>query len=144
MRCRETIDFGSCRLSYSKCHHLHMLIDFKLDRQNEISWAFGLGLERICMPLFSIPDIRLFWSTDPRFEKQFTQGKISTFQPFSKFPICWKDLSFWKNDRFHENDLCDVIRDAAPDLVEDVVLVSLWVSSWARIIENYTHTDRQV
>lgn len=85
------------------------------------------------MVLYSIPDIRLFWSTDPRFEKQFTQGKISTFQPFSKFPICWKDLSFWKNDRFHENDLCDVIRDAAPDIVEDVVLVSPWMSLRARI-----------
>lgn len=95
--------------------------------QNGIAWAFGLGLERIAMILYSIPDIRLFWSTDPRFENQFIQGKISTFQPFSKYPICWKDLSFWKNDQFHENDLCDVIRDAAPDIVEDVVLVSLAV-----------------
>ena len=28
---------------------------------NEHGWAFGLGLERLAMILFSIPDIRLFW-----------------------------------------------------------------------------------
>jgi phenylalanyl-tRNA synthetase beta subunit len=78
------------------------------------------------MVLYSIPDIRLFWSTDPRFGTQFTPGKISTFQPFSKYPICYKDLSFWKSDKFHENDLCDVIRDVASDLVEDILLVSFF------------------
>jgi phenylalanyl-tRNA synthetase alpha chain len=36
-----------------------------------MGWAFGLGLERLAMPLFSIPDIRLFWSTDTRFTSQF-------------------------------------------------------------------------
>ncbi|KAG8679172.1 MFS sugar transporter [Ceratobasidium sp. 394] len=79
------------------------------------------------MILYSIPDIRLFWSTDERFLDQFTQGKISTFRPFSKYPICWKDISFWRNDQFHENDLCDVIRDIAQDLVEDVVLIDKFV-----------------
>lgn len=28
---------------------------------NKHGWAFGLGLERLAMILFSIPDIRLFW-----------------------------------------------------------------------------------
>lgn len=28
---------------------------------DEHGWAFGLGLERLAMILFSIPDIRLFW-----------------------------------------------------------------------------------
>jgi len=69
-------------------------------------WAFGLGLERLAMILFSIPDIRLFWSEDARFIQQFTtvQDEIDpntgawkkvTFQPFSKYPPCFKDVSFW-------------------------------------------------
>ena len=39
----------------------------KLDN---VAWAFGLGLERLAMVLFDIPDIRLFWSTDERFISQ--------------------------------------------------------------------------
>ena len=34
---------------------------------DNVSWASGLGLERIAMILFGILDIRLFWSTDSRF-----------------------------------------------------------------------------
>ncbi|KAJ7774603.1 hypothetical protein DFH07DRAFT_732746 [Mycena maculata] len=89
---------------------------------NKIGWAFGLGLERIAMILYSIPDIRLFWSTDERFLSQFTDKEITTFQPYSKYPSCFKDVSFWtpQNVTLHENDFCDVVRDVAGDLVEDV------------------------
>ena len=87
-----------------------------------MGWAFGLGLERIAMVLFSIPDIRLFWSEDPRFLSQFQQGKINVFQPYSKYPSCFKDVSFWlpQEKPLHENDFCDLVRDTAGDLVEDV------------------------
>lgn len=90
---------------------------------NKIGWAYGLGLERIAMVLYSIPDIRLFWSTDERFLSQFEQGKISTFQPYSKYPSCFKDVSFWGPEgsaALHENDFCDLVRDVAGDLIEDV------------------------
>ncbi|KAF1941993.1 phenylalanyl-tRNA synthetase [Clathrospora elynae] len=63
---------------------------------NRIGWAFGIGLERIAMLLYSIPDIRLFWSKDARFLSQFSEEKpIRRFVPFSKYPACFKDVSFW-------------------------------------------------
>jgi phenylalanyl-tRNA synthetase alpha chain len=78
------------------------------------------------MVLFGIPDIRLFWSQDERFHSQFQQGKITIFKPYSKFPACYKDVSFWlpNNTSLHENDFCDLVRDTAGDLVEDVKKVS--------------------
>lgn len=92
---------------------------------NKLGWAFGLGLERIAMVLYSIPDIRLFWSQDPRFLSQFKQGEITTFKPYSKYPACFKDVSFWlpEGQTLHENDFCDLVRDVAGDVVEDVKLI---------------------
>ena len=43
-----------------------------------MGWAFGLGLERLAMRLFSIPDIRLFWSEDQRFLEQFNVDDPNT------------------------------------------------------------------
>ncbi|KAF2636472.1 phenylalanyl-tRNA synthetase mitochondrial precursor [Massarina eburnea CBS 473.64] len=63
---------------------------------DRLGWAFGLGLERIAMLLYGIPDIRLFWSTDARFLTQFdATAPIKRFVPFSKYPACFKDVSFW-------------------------------------------------
>lgn len=63
---------------------------------DRIGWAFGLGLERIAMLLFGIPDIRLFWSKDSRFLSQFDESKpIRRFQPFSKHPAAPRDVAFW-------------------------------------------------
>lgn len=95
-----------------------------------MGWAFGLGLERISMILNSIPDIRLFWSQDPRFIDQFSSpkdGHITTFKPYSKYPATYRDVSFWlpaEGLQMHENDFCDLVRDVAGDLVEDVKMVS--------------------
>ena len=88
------------------------------------AWAFGLGIERLAMILFDIPDIRLFWSNDDRFLKQFKAGDLSTkFQPFSKFPPCKKDISFWISDAFTENNFCEAVRGVAGDMVEEVKLI---------------------
>lgn len=99
------------------------------------AWAFGLGLERLAMVLFDIPDIRLFWSNDKRFTKQFKQGQLrNKFKPYSKYPPCYKDVSFWlpTDDSFTENNLCEQVRGIAGDLVEEV-----------KLIDSFTHPKKQ-
>jgi len=76
------------------------------------------------MILYSIPDIRLFWSDDPRFISQFKTNTISTFKPYSKYPACYKDVSFWLPQAgLHSNDFCDLVRLSAGDLAESVELI---------------------
>jgi phenylalanyl-tRNA synthetase alpha chain len=88
----------------------------------ETSLAFGIGLERLAMRLFNIKDIRLFWSEDKRFLNQFKDGKIKEFKPYSKYPPCYKDISFYHSNLFNENDLFEIIREVAGNLVEEVKL----------------------
>ncbi|KAL2825150.1 putative phenylalanyl-tRNA synthetase alpha subunit [Aspergillus cavernicola] len=108
---------------------------------HRVGWAFGIGLERIAMLLFNIPDIRLFWSKDERFLSQFKAGQITRFEPFSKHPSCYKDVAFWIPSAaasgenaaggaipVHENDIMEIVRGVGGDLVEDV-----------RLIDEFTH-----
>lgn len=86
-------------------------------------WAFGLGLERLSMILFSIPDIRLFWTQDERFRSQFSAAKgITTFKSWSVYPEVKMDMSFWLpldgQSAWEENDYCDLVRDVAGDKAE--------------------------
>ena len=104
------------------CGVVHPDVLAKAGRSTDtVGWAYGLGLERWAMKLFDIPDIRLFWSQDARFTSQFSSQKgITRFKPFSKYPVCYKDMSFWLADNFTENDLFEVVREVGGDLVERV------------------------
>ncbi|KAL1901376.1 phenylalanyl-tRNA synthetase alpha subunit, mitochondrial [Sporothrix stenoceras] len=117
---------------------------------SQMAWAFGIGLDRIAMLLFQITDIRLFWSKDERFLSQFLGvsadlDKLRPFVPFSKYPECYKDVSFWVPNAtestesaaaagLHNNDVMEVIRNIAGDVAEDV-----------KLIDDFTHpkTKRQ-
>ncbi|XP_062986395.1 phenylalanine--tRNA ligase, mitochondrial [Elgaria multicarinata webbii] len=102
--------------------------------ENKIGWAFGLGLERLAMILYGIPDIRLFWSEDARFLKQFHVPHVNQkiqFKPFSKYPPVINDISFWlPSDKYSENDFYDLVRTIGGDIVEKVEL-----------IDEYTHPE---
>ncbi|EEB07527.1 phenylalanyl-tRNA synthetase [Schizosaccharomyces japonicus yFS275] len=93
------------------------------DLQHSVGWAFGIGLERLAMLLYQIPDIRLFWSHDKRFLSQFQPGRITAFRPFSKYPICFKDVSFWLKEGFSDKDFHQAVRNICGDLVESVQLI---------------------
>lgn len=97
--------------------------------QNSIGYAFGLGLERLAMVLFDIPDIRLFWSNDSGFLSQFSEKdlfKLNKYKPVSQYPQCKNDLSFWLPQGvdveagFVPNDFYDLVRSVAGDVVEQV------------------------
>ncbi|OUT24520.1 hypothetical protein CAS74_000908 [Pichia kudriavzevii] len=68
-------------------------------------------------------------SLDKRFISQFKENQISIFKPYSKYPGSQRDISFWlpKTEdgnlvKLHENDLMEIVRENAGDLVESVKL----------------------
>lgn len=95
------------------------------DMPDNVGWAFGLGLERMAMILFGVPDIRLFWSQHPKFLSQFKENEITPFQPWSKFPATYRDVAFWNNQEepLHENDVMEIVRTNGGDNVESVQLI---------------------
>lgn len=112
-------------------------------------FAFGIGAERTSMVLFDVPDIRLFWTEDARFHEQFKEGQISKFKPYSKFPPCTKDVSFWLSDSFHENDFYALVREIGGDLVERVELIDKFLNKKTGRTSHcyritYRHMDRSL
>lgn len=97
------------------------------------AWAFGLGLERLAMILFEIPDIRMFWTTDDKFLSQFTDGEVTKFVPYSILDPITKDISFWipeeatekreeGSDWVLENDFFEICREAC-DSISNISLL---------------------
>ncbi|KAL7549047.1 hypothetical protein ACHAWF_012314 [Thalassiosira exigua] len=105
------------------CGVVHEEVLAMADRADRRGWAFGLGLERLAMILFEIPDIRLFWTDDERFSSQFEEGKISKFVPYSKYPPVYKDIAFWIPEDFVENDFFELARGVAGDIVERMEMI---------------------
>ena len=84
-------------------------------------WAFGFGLERLAIISMELPDIRLLWSRDKRVTKQLKLG--NKFVEVSKYPSIVRDISFIVKNDFVPNDYFDLVRETAPDLVEEVELL---------------------
>ncbi|KAL3780662.1 hypothetical protein ACHAWO_004143 [Cyclotella atomus] len=105
------------------CGVVHEEVLQTSDRADRRGWAFGLGLERLAMILFEIPDIRLFWTEDQRFHSQFASGEIVKFESYSKYPPVYKDIAFWIPEGFVENDFFELARGIAGDIVEKMELI---------------------
>ncbi len=95
-----------------------VLKNFGLEGYN--GWAFGFGLERLSTISMELPDIRLFWSEDPRVKKQLVLG--NKYIEVSKYPKAERDISFVVDKSFVPNDYFDLIREIGKDLVEEVSL----------------------
>lgn len=100
--------------------------------------AWGLGLERLAMVLFDIPDIRYFWMRDDKFLSQFSSGQITKFIPFSPLNPITKDVSMFVNSDhmdinssqwIKQNDLFDEIRTRSDDWVGSIKLVDSFYNS---------------
>ncbi|XP_020286519.1 probable phenylalanine--tRNA ligase, mitochondrial [Pseudomyrmex gracilis] len=94
---------------------------------DRIGWAFGLGLERLAMRLYDIPDIRLFWSNDTGFLNQFKFDDPNThirYKPISRYSPCVNDISFWlpEDGSYSSNDFYDLVREIGGDIIEQIEL----------------------
>lgn len=94
---------------------------FGLDPEIYNGWAFGFG-ERLAMIKMEIPDIRIFWSDDPRITCQFKDIN-SKFKEVSKFPATLRDISFIIDKNINLNNYYEIVRDYANNLVEEVKLL---------------------
>ena len=128
------VKFADKWLEILGCGVIHREI---LDRLNikQQGIAFGLGIERLAMILFDIPDIRYFWTNDVRFMEQFKDEKIIKFKPYPKLNPITKDISFWidydevnllNSGDFawkNINDFYEWVRDICNDNIANVTIL---------------------
>lgn len=96
--------------------------------ENFSGWAFGLGLERLAMIFFEIPDIRYFWTEDSRFLEQFKEGQITKFKEYSKYPFVIRDLSFYHDDSFTHNDFFTILNDLCENLISKTEILDEFIN----------------
>ncbi len=102
--------------------HPQVMKNLGLDPEIYNGWAFGFGIERLAMIKFGIPDIRIFWSEDPRITGQFKDIN-SKFKEVSKYPETSRDISFIIDKNVNLNNYYEIVRDFADNLIEEVKLV---------------------
>jgi len=102
--------------------HTKVLSNLGINPGKYNGWAFGFGLERLAMAKMNIPDIRIFWSEDPRITNQF-KNIDSQYKEVSKFPSTDRDISFIIDKSVNLNNYYEIVRDFAENLIEEVKLL---------------------
>lgn len=102
--------------------HKQVLANLNIDPNVYNGWAFGFGLERLAMIKNNVPDIRIFWSEDPRITSQFKDIE-SQYKEVSKYPMTYRDVSFIIDKDISLNDYYEIVRDYAENLIEEVRLL---------------------
>lgn len=85
-------------------------------------WAFGFGLERLAIAKMEIPDIRVFWSDDPRIREQL-KNLDQKYKEVSKYPPVERDISFIIDKSVALNNYYELVQDCAQGLIEEVKLI---------------------
>jgi phenylalanyl-tRNA synthetase alpha chain len=136
------VDFNGKWLEILGCGIVHPTI-IKNNNLDSHYWAWGIGLERLVMIKFNIPDIRYLWSDHPRFIDQFSSGEIVKFKPYSELPTMYKDISFWINNEnitkiqtdkgekinkwSDENNFFELAREVIGNWIEQIKLMDEFV-----------------
>jgi hypothetical protein len=60
-----------------------------------------------------------------RFSFYALESPLTVSFVLMQYPPCFKDIAFWVNDEFTENNFCELVRGEAGDLVEEVSLTCL-------------------
>lgn len=107
--------------------HSKVLENLNIDPDIYNGWAFGMGIERLAMVKFDIPDIRVFWSNDKRITNQFKDIN-SKYKEVSKYPEVIRDISFVVQKSVNLNNYYELIRDLADNLIEEVKLIDSYES----------------
>lgn len=111
------------------CGIIQPEILYNSGRTDKKNIAWGLGLERLAMVLFDIPDIRYFWMEDPKFLEQFKSGEITKFIRFSPLESIYKDISLFvkssdmdleTNTWSRTNEFYEIIRGLADDWIGEI------------------------
>ncbi|CAH6421456.1 Phenylalanyl-tRNA synthetase [uncultured virus] len=127
------VKFDNKWLEILGCGLIHQEILDKYGIQGKYA-AFGLGISRLAMILFNIPDIRYLYETDARFLDQFEDEQIKEFKPYPKLKAISKDISFWINEKeikkiecdfdwLNINNFYEIIRNICGNNIKEVIIL---------------------
>ena len=113
---------------------------------NKFGWAFGIGLERLAMLMFEVPDIRMLWTEVPGYKKSITNlisnlyddmgvrpedhnchtmdiSKVRNLRmpaTYATNPPVIQHMSFFMKNKIEPNDVYDVVREISGEYIESV------------------------